>query len=295
MQVLACSFDESGDTVLDMTGNGNDFPLGANLTRVAGKTNGGIQPATTTATVLPDVGQTDDRTVCLWVKGSIPDGWLVQWYDSTAASGAGGGVWGIRFLSGAPVLRARNVADDFTDATAAWPDTTGWHHVAGVYGGGSAKLYVDGVLADQKSLIGPIRSSDAPKLFGDFSAAGSYDDLRVYTSALTQASVAASMTAVASSDLASAAALSVDAGFLARVTAAMQQYAVSLAKSIRAAGDQSRKDEYLFAQKCLAAPSTYGAQFGWALGTDVTVDPTIDDDTIRSLVQAAWPVLAKSL
>lgn len=295
MQVLACSFDESGDTVLDMTGNENSFPLGVNLTRIAGKTNGGIQPATTTATTLPNVGQSDDRTVCLWVKGSIPDGWLVQWFDPTADSGAGAGAWGIRFLSGDPSIRVRNTVDDFTDASAPWPDTTGWHHVAGVYGGGSVRLYLDGVLADQKSLVGPIRSSNAPSLFGDFASSGSYDDLRVYTSALTQASVVASMSPVASADLASAAALSVDAGFLARVTAAMMQYAVSLAKEIRATGNQSKKDEYLFAQKCLASPSTYGAQFGWAIGTDLTVDPTIDDDTIRSLVQAAWPVLAKSL
>ncbi len=295
MQILACSFDESGDTVLDMSGNENSFPLTTDAARVAGKTNGGIQPATTTAVPLPDIGQSVDRTVCMWVKGSIPDGWLVQWYDPTADGGAGGGVWGIRFLSGDPVIRARNTVDGFTDATAAWPDTTGWHHIAGVYGGGSAKLYIDGVLADQQSLIGPIRSSNAPTLFGDFSGSGSYDDLRVYDSALGLSSVVASMSPVASSDLASAAALSVDTGFLARVTAAVQQYAVPLAKTIRLTGDQSRKDEYLFAKTCLSEPTASAAQFAWAIGTDLSVDPTVDDDTIRALVADVWPVIAKSL
>lgn len=295
MQILACSFDESGDTVLDMSGNGNSFLLTSDATRVAGKTAGGIRPATTSPVPLPDIGQSVDRTVCMWIKGAIPDGWPIQWYDPLADSGSGAGVWGIVFLSGNPVIRARNNADAFTDATAAWPDTTGWHHVAGVYGGGSVKLYLDGVLADQQSLLGPIRTSNAPTLFGGWANLGSFDDLRMYDSALGPSSVTASMSAVASSDLASAAALAVDAGFLARVTAAMQQYAVSLAKQIRSMGDQSRKDEYLFAQKCLANPAMYGSQFGWALGSDVTVDPTIDDDTIRSLVASAWPVLAKSL
>lgn len=295
MQIAAYSFDESGSTVLDMSGNGNHFTLTANLTRVTGKTNGGVRPATTTAVVLPNVGQSDERTVCMWVKGSIPDGWLVQWYDPTANSGSGGGVWGIRFLSGAPVIRARNTVDDFTDATAAWPDTNNWHHVAGVYGGGTVNLYVDGVLADQQSLLGPLRTSDAPKLFGDFSGSGSYDDLRIYDAALGPSSVAASMTAVASSDLASAAALSVDSGFLARVTAAVTQFCVALAKEIRSANAQDRKDEYLCAQKCISDPDACAAQFAWAIGTDLSVDPTVDDDTIRALVAEVWPVIAKSL
>lgn len=295
MQVAAYSFDESGSTVLDVSGNENHFPLTTDATRVAGKTNGGIQPATTTAVPLPDIGQSDDRTVCMWIKGAIPDGWPVQWFDPLADGGAGAGVWGILFVGGDPKIRARNNADAFTDATAPWPDTTTWHHVAGVYGGGSVRLYLDGVLADQQSLLGPIRLSNAPTLFGGWTGAGGFDDLRVYDSALGPSSVAATMSPVASSDLASAAALSVDTGFLARVTAALQQYAVALAKTIRASGEQSRKDEYLFAQKCLASPAMYGAQFGWAIGSDLTVDPTIDDDTIRLLVASAWPVLAKSL
>lgn len=296
MQIAAYSFDESGSTVLDMSGNGNHFPLTANLTRVVGKTGGGIRPATTIAVTLPNIGQTADRSVCMWVRGTIPDGWVVQWYDPTASAGSGGGVWGIRFLSGAPVIRARNTVDDFTDATATWPDTTNWHHVAGVYGGGTVRLYLDGVLADRQALVGPLRTSNAPTLFGGFSGAGAFDDLRIFDSALGPAPVASAMTAVASSDLASAAALSVNASFLARVTAAVMQYCVMLAKQIRAGeSDQSRKDEYLFAQKCIADPKTFSAQFAWAIGSDLTVDPTVDDDTIRELVAAAWPVIAKSL
>lgn len=295
MQVAAYSFDESGGTVLDVTGNGNHFPLTVNGTRITGKTNGGIQPATTTAINLPNIGQTDERTVCMWVKGSIPGEWPIQWYDPTAASGAGAGVWGILFQSGNPIIRARNGADVYSEATAPWPDTTTWHHIAGVYGGGSVKLYLDGVLADQQTLVGPIRSSNAPSLFGGFSGVGSFDDLRIYDSALGASSIVASMTAVASSDLASAGDLSVNAVFLKRVTAAMQQYGVQIAKVILAAGSPSseNKARLVLAQACLTDPTSYGQQFAWALGSDLSVDSTVDDDTIRLMVQNVWNVIAK--
>lgn len=294
MLIAGYSFDESGSTVLDVTGT-YDFPLTTDAARITGKTGGGIQPATTTAVPLPNIGQTDERTVCMWVKGSIPDGWPIQWYDPTADSGAGAGVWGILFLSGNPKIRARNSADAFTDATAAWPDTTNWHHIAGVYGGGSVKLYLDGVLADQQTLVAPIRTSNAPTLFGGWSGSGSFDDLRIYDAALGTSSIVASMSPVVSSDLASAGALSVDAGFLSRVTAAMQQYGVSVAKAVIASGSPSSVDKarLVLAQAALTDPESYGQQFAWAVGTDLSVESTVDDDTIREKVREVWNVIAK--
>lgn len=295
MSLLAAySFDETGDTCLDMSGNAQDFLLTTNAVRVTGHTGGGIQPATTTAVQLPNVGQTPDRTVCMWVKGSIPDGWPVWWYDSTAASGAGAGVWGILFIGGNPKIRVRNTADAFTDATAPWPDTTNWHHIAGTYGGGSVKLYLDGVLADQQSLVGPIRSSAAPTLFGGWASAGLFDDLRVYDTALGLSSVTAAMSPVASSDLATAGTLSVNTAFLNRVTAAVQQYGIQVAKAVLAMESKSSVDKARFnlSRACLANPTSYGEQFGWAIGSDLAVDSTVDDDTIRLKVADAWNIVA---
>lgn len=293
--IAAYSFDESGNTVLDMSGNGRDFALTTDAQRVAGHMGGGVQPATTTGVQLPDMGQTDERTVCMWVKGSIPDGWPVRWYDPSAAGGSGGGVWGILFLGGVPIIRARNGADDFTDATAAWPDTTNWHHIAGTFGGGAVKLYLDGVLADQQSLVGPIRIANAPTLFGGWNLAGSFDDLRIYDAALGASSITASMAPVRSSDLASAGALAIDAAFLARVTAAAQQYGVQVAKAVLANPDgSSQKDKARFnlSRTCLASPAAIGQQFAWAIGSDAAVDSTIDDDTIRSMVVDVWNIVA---
>lgn len=278
-----------------MSGNGSNFNLTTDATRVTGHTGGGIQPATTTAVQLPNVGQTAERSVCMWMKGAIPDGFPFQWYDPTASSGAGSGI-GLLFNMGNVGFQVRNESDAFTRAEVAWPDTTTWHHVTGTYGGGAVKLYLDGVLADQQSLVGPLRIGNAPTLFGGWSAAGAFDDLRVYDAALGLSAVeAARDTPVASSDLASAADLSVNATFLKRVTAAMQQYGVAVAKAYMASGTPSSSDKarLILAQAALTNPAAYGQQFAWALGSDLAVDATVDDETIRLMVPQVWNVIAK--
>jgi len=230
----------------------------------------------------------------MWAKGSIPDGWPIQWYDPTADGGTGSGAWGILSNMGNICIQARNGADEFTRPEVAWPDTTDWHHVAGTFGGNTVKLYVDGVLADQKSLAGPIRASDAPTMFG-WTGTDSYDDLRIYNTALEPAGVVAAMnTPVASSDLASAAVLAVDTGFLGRVCAAMQQYSVVVGKAILAAGSPSSVDKarLVLAQATLADPETYRERFAWALASDAEVDNTVDDATVRSKVADAYNLIA---
>jgi hypothetical protein len=293
MLVSAYSFDESGNTVLDMSGHLNNFGLGSDATRVAGHTGGGIQPATTTAVQLPNMGQTDERTVCMWAKGAIPDGWPIQWYDPTAAAGAGSGAWGILFNMGNVVIQGRNGSDTLTRAVAAWPDTTTWHHIAGVYGGGSVRLYLDGVLADQQSLVSPLRTSNAPTLFGGWASVGAFDDLRVYDTALGLASiVAAKNTPVASADLASAAALSISDTFLKRVTAAMQQYGVTVGLAVASGSSPTDKARAILARNALQNPADYGQRFAWAIGSDAAVDATVDDETIREKVIVLWNLIA---
>lgn len=287
MHVAAYSFDESGDTAIDVRGS-YDFALTANIARVAGKTGGGIQPATTTAVTLPDIGRTDERSVAMWVKGDIPDGWAIEWHDPVEDSGA----WGILFNGTDVVIQGRNGAT-VEQARTAWPDTATWHHVAGTYGGNTIKLYLDGELADQTTLVGPLTvATNAPSLFGGFSAVGAFDDLRICDSALGQSSIVASMEPVASTDLATAATLSVDTGFLARVKAAVMEYGVALAKEIYAGADSTRKAQFNLARAALEDPAAIGQQFAWAIGTDADVDSTVDDDTIRAKVEDAWNIVA---
>lgn len=285
--VAAYPFDESGNTAIDVQG-GHHFALTANIGRVAGHIAGGaLQPLTTTAVSLPDIGRTDERTVAMWIKGAIPDAWAIQWFDPIEASGA----WGILFNAGDVVIQGRNGAT-VAQARAAW-ETTTWHHVAGTYGGNAIKLYLDGELADQVSLTGPLTvATNAPTLFGGFSAVGSFDDLRICDVALGQSSILAAMEPVASTDLATAATLAVDVDFLARVKAAMQQYGVALAKDIYSTGDSTRKAQFNLARAALEDPTSYAQQFAWAIGTDVNVDSTVDDDTIRTKVEDAWNIIA---
>ncbi|MFC3454006.1 LamG domain-containing protein [Amycolatopsis speibonae] len=292
MQLAAYSFDESGDTAIDAVG-GHDFALTANAARVPGHVSGGaLQPSGATAVPLPDIGRTVERTVCMWIKGDVPDGWAIEWHDPVEDSGA----WGILFNMDDVVIQGRN-GGTFVQAKALWPDTTNWHHVSGTFGGNSVKLYLDGVLADQVSLTGPITApTNAPTMFGGWTSAGSFDDLRIYDTALGQSSITAAMAPITSTDLASAADLSVDEAFLARVKAAMQQYGVAKAKTIYATGSptEALKAEFNLARNALRDPVSYAEQFAWAIGTDTTVDSTVDDDTIRTKVQDAWPIIAGS-
>ncbi|SEF34391.1 Concanavalin A-like lectin/glucanases superfamily protein [Amycolatopsis pretoriensis] len=292
--VAAYSMDESGDTVIDLSGNAHDFALTSGATRVTGHTLGGLRPNGATPLTLPNIGQTDERTVMLWAKGSIPDAWPIQWYDPTADGGAGSGAWGILSNMGNICIQGRNGADEFARPLTAWPDTTNWHHVAGTFGGNAVKLYLDGVLADQQTLTGPLRIADAPTLFG-WTGTDSYDDLRIYNTALEPAGIVAAMnTPVASSDLASAAALAIDATFVNRVCAAMQQYGVIVGKAILGAGSPSAADKarLILAQACLADHATYTDRFVWALASDAEVDNTVDDATIRSKVADVYNLIA---
>lgn len=292
--VAAYSMDESGNTVIDVSGNGNNFAMTTGASRVAGHTLGGLKPNGVTPLTLPNIGQTDERTVMLWAKGDIPTGWPIQWYDPTADGGAGSGAWGILMVTPNICIQARNGADDYARPGVPWPDTTNWHHIAGTFGGNTVKLYLDGVLVDQQSFAGPLRIADAPTMFG-WTGTDVYDDLRIYNTALEPAGIIAAMnTPVASADLASAAALAVDTGFINRVCAAMQQYGVTVGKAILTAGSPSAVDKarLVLAQACLADHTTYCDRFVWALASDAEVDNTVDDATIRSKIADVYNLIA---
>lgn len=287
--LAAYSFDESGTTVIDYSGNGRSFAITANATRGVGHTAGGLTPNGATAVPMPNIGNTDNRTVMMWIKGTMPDGYPINWNVASIPSGA----WGILHLGTDICIQARN-ATDFVRPLAAW-DTAAWHHVAGTYDGVTVKLYLDGVLADSAGLPGPLRTdNDPPALFG-WSGSSQHDDLRIYDSALDLAAINKAMTTpVALGNLTSAAALAVDAGFLARVTAAMEFYGVTTGNAILAAGSPSAADKarLILAQNALASPSTYASRFGWAIGSNTAIDVTVDDATIAAKVAEVWNLIA---
>jgi hypothetical protein len=72
-----------------------------------------------------------------------------------------------------------------------------WHHVAATYDGSVARLYVDGVEVANESFTGIVFNSVSNLAIGNLSniaaqkvpTTGTYDELRVYTSALTAAEI----------------------------------------------------------------------------------------------------------
>ena len=76
-----------------------------------------------------------------------------------------------------------------------------WTHVASTFGGGSLKLYINGVLVNTQSLTGNVRTSTLPLRIGgnliwtDENFAGQIDEVRVYNRSLTQAEIQANMNA----------------------------------------------------------------------------------------------------
>lgn len=187
--LAAYSFDETGDTVTDYSGNGHDFTIaGTNVVRTAsGHTNGGLVGNGATQAELPDIGRTASRTVMLWLDNVelVPDGWPIIFNVPSIDSGA----WGILQLSGSVHIQARN-ASGFARASITRPTDGLWHHYAGTYDGSTVRLYLDGIAVASAALAGPLRTdSDPPKLLG-WNADTPIDDLRLYDEALSQAAIA---------------------------------------------------------------------------------------------------------
>lgn len=291
MLLSAYSFDETGGTAVDYSGNGNSFLLGSNGVRVTGKNGGGLRPATTTAMTLPMVGGSSaNRTVMMWLKGTIDFQVPLHWYNAAGTTA----LWGIIGQSGAVKIQARN-ATDVAQASATW-DTTAWHHVAGTYDGATVRLYVDGALADSAVLPGPLRTDvDAVQMGGWNGTDVGFDDVRIYDVCLDGPAIEAAAAApVVENSLAAHAALAVDVDFVARVKAAVLQEAVVIGQAVLDMESPSAVDKtrLILAQSSLADPASYGARFSWAVACDPDVDVTVDDAAVVEKVVAAWNLIA---
>lgn len=182
--LLAASFDESGNLVIDHSGSGNGFSIASTgVTRTAsGHTKGGVFDGSATGASLPNIGQTTNRTVMAWIKtaASAPsDHWPLIWNVVSLASGS----WGLLFLSGNAVIQART-SSTLARAQSAWPTDGAWHHFAGTYDTSNVRLYLDGVLKQTTALAGPLRTdAAAPLLFGNNISTDTMDDLRIFDSA----------------------------------------------------------------------------------------------------------------
>jgi hypothetical protein len=179
----------SDATVVDRSGNGQSFSLtGSGVTRVAGHSGYGLSNTGSAVAVPPNIGQTANRTVMVWLKGTnSAAGWAVQWYVASIDSGA----WGILNLSGNIHIQGRNGTTQARASFARPSDiATVFHHIAGTYDGSNLRLYIDGTLQATSALAGPLRTDSAPQFFG-YTESDIIDDIRIYDEVLDAATIAA--------------------------------------------------------------------------------------------------------
>lgn len=190
-QLAAYSFDAAhgtATTVPDLSGNGKHFSIAGTATqRVAGRTAEGLRSTGAGAVpVLPDIGRTPQRTVMGWLRNDDPvASWAVQFNAAAIDSGA----WGILFLPPNIHIQARSLTT-LARATASWA-TGAARHVAGTFDSSAVRLYLDGTLAAEAPLAGPLRTdTNPPALFvGMGGLTGWLDDLRLFDEALSQSDV----------------------------------------------------------------------------------------------------------
>lgn len=197
--LLACAFDEpSGNTITDHSGNNNHFSLdGSNGIRdINGHTlfgltkNGSIMPQ------LPVIGQTANRTVMLWVKGTGST-WIIRWNASAIDSGT----WGIMHFNGDIAVQARSDSSLAARPTYLIPSDGLWHHYAATYDGIAVKLYVDGVFRSETVFTGPLRTdADTLDIMEWSTSTTIIDDLRIYDEALDESAIAGLMATPVATD-----------------------------------------------------------------------------------------------
>lgn len=181
----AWSFDGTGDVALDLSGNGNDFDiLNSGGIRTTGHTGEGLTKISSDRPEIPMIGQTDNRTVGLWAKGT-GEVWYIRWnsIDDT-------GLWGLLHLNGNIGCRARN-ASSVVNPGVPIPVDGEWHHYCGTYDGTTVKFYLDGQLVDQGLLAGPLRTDAAVLDLAEWSDSNTIiDELWILDEALDQPAVA---------------------------------------------------------------------------------------------------------
>jgi hypothetical protein len=185
--------ETSGNIAADSSGNGNNGTLYGNPTwqPTGGKLNGALQfdgvndyVDCNNASVL---NIQDKITLTCWIKVSaFTRSWetiLSKGDDSYRLCRSAGTGNSIHFACTGTTLSGMDGRTNVTD--------NNWHHIAGVYDGSEAALYIDGVLDTAIPCTGQINSSTYNLFIGDNSQmrgrylTGLVDDVRIYSRALS--------------------------------------------------------------------------------------------------------------
>ncbi|MCL5280584.1 MAG: hypothetical protein M1376_11820 [Planctomycetes bacterium] len=188
--------DTDGSVVRDSSGNGLHVKLVGNPRRVEGRLGPALDFAGTEASIectySPALDITDQIAICCWIRpGTYSESWKTFLER-------GGDSWRL-------VLAARGTVNfEFYTApstkTVIWGNMSigrgSWHHIAAVYDGMRAYLYVDGKLDTSKWAPGHLAKNTegihiAPRTEepGTGRWDGGMDDVRIYSCAISEAEV----------------------------------------------------------------------------------------------------------
>jgi methionine-rich copper-binding protein CopC len=200
--VAAYSFDEgSGNTLHDVSGNGNNGTITSATWSTAGKYGNALSfNGTSSLVTINDsnsVNLASAITIEAWVEPtSISSAWRDVVYKS-------GGVYSLEAssptASEAPAAIATIGGTSVTTSgTSALPTNT-WSYVTETYNGNELMLYVNGVEVSSVAETGSIATSTGPLQIGGDSALGQYssgliDDVRIFNVARSQSQIQSDMT-----------------------------------------------------------------------------------------------------
>ena len=197
--VAAYSFNEgSGTTVADASGTGNAGTIGTATWTTQGKFGNALSFNGTSARVtVPDASSLDLTTAMTleaWVNPTALGGWRDVVYKAND----------VYFLEGStpsagnPPSTGGTFGGEIVGQGGLALNT--WSHLAGTYDGSTMRLYVNGVQVASRAQTGPIQTSTLPLTIGGDAIwsqafAGRIDEVRVYSTALTQAQIQTDMNA----------------------------------------------------------------------------------------------------
>jgi hypothetical protein len=200
--VAAYSFNEgAGVGVADASGNGNGGTLAGPVWSTAGKFGGALSFNGTNAMVtVPDASSldlTNGMTLEAWVRPSALGAVWRTALIKEAGSDLSYALYAHATDTNQPSGHANVGGDNWTRGTGPLALNV-WTHLAVTFDGSTLALYVNGVLASSKPLLGAMAPSTGALRIGGNSVWGEWfrgliDDVRVYNRALTSTQIQSDM------------------------------------------------------------------------------------------------------
>jgi len=206
--------DGSGTLAIDVTGNGSDGTLDGDPQWVAGKVGGGLE---LDGDDIVDCGNqdilnfgTNDWTITAWIKTTQTDRGTIF---ANGSDNSGGVRFTLATHEGDNTDKITLTTDDNSTKTQALGDTVvtdgEWYHVAGMREGTTISVHVNGVLdgtntvpetidfsgsSQSNAYLGAIDGNSDPAVVAfEKYYVGVLDDIRLYSSALSEAELQATM------------------------------------------------------------------------------------------------------